>query len=68
MIDVDGDLEFDLMASDLNQNNIVDEGEVVDIHGQGMTVDHLGGISEISESINGDDELPDYMADNTYEI
>lgn len=68
LIDVDGDLEFDLMASDLNQNNIVDEGEVVDIHGQGMTVDHLGGISEISESINGDDELPDYMADNTYEI
>ena len=68
LIDVDGDLEFDLMASDLNQNNIVDEGEIVDIHGQGMTVDHLGGISEISEGLNGDDDLPDYMADNTYEI
>lgn len=47
LIDVDGDLEFDIMASDLNHNNIVDEDEIVDIHGQGMTVNHLGGISEI---------------------
>lgn len=68
LIDVDGDLEFDIMASDLNHNNIVDEDEVVDIHGQGMTVNHLGGISEISENLGGEDELPDYMADNTYEI
>lgn len=68
LIDVDGDFEFDLMASDLNQNNIVDAGEVVDIQGQGMTVDHLCGISEITESLNGEDELPDYMVDNTYKI
>lgn len=68
LIDVDGDLEFDIMASDLNHNNIVDEDEVVDIHGQGMTVNHLEGISEISENLGGEDELPDYMADNTYEI
>lgn len=68
LIDVDGDLEFDLMASDLNQNNVVDEGEVVDIHGQGMSVNDLGGISGITESMTGEDTLPDYMADNTYEI
>ena len=68
LIDVDGDLEFDLMASDLNQNNEVDEGEVVDIHGQGMSVNDLGGISGITESMTGEDTLPDYMADNTYEI
>lgn len=68
LIDVDGDLEFDLMASDLNQNNVVDEGEVVDIHGQGMSVNDLGGISGITESMIGEDTLPDYMADNTYEI
>lgn len=68
LIDVDGDLEFDLMASDLNQNNVVDEGEVVDIHGQGMSVNDLGGISGITESMSGEDTLPDYMADNTYEI
>lgn len=68
LIDVDGDLEFDLMASDLNQNNVVDEGEVVDIHGQGISVNDLGGISGITESMTGEDTLPDYMADNTYEI
>ena len=68
LIDVDGDLEFDLMASDLNQNNVVDDGEVVDVHGQGMTVNDLGGISGITESMTGEDTLPDYMADNTYEI
>ena len=68
LIDVDGDLEFDLIASDLNQNNEVDEGEIVDIHGQGMSVNDLGGISGITESMTGEDTLPDYMADNTYEI
>lgn len=68
LIDVDGDLEFDLMTSDLNRNNVVDEGEVVDIHGQGMSVNDLGGISGITESMTGEDTLPDYMADNTYEI
>lgn len=68
LIDVDGDLEFDLMASDLNQNNVVDDGEVVDVHGQGMSVNDLGGISGITESMTGEDTLPDYMADNTYEI
>lgn len=68
LIDVDGDLEFDLMASDLNRNNVVDEGEVVDIHGQGVSVNDLGGISGITESMTGEDTLPDYMADNTYEI
>lgn len=68
LIDVDGDMEFDLMASDLNHNNIIDDGEIVDIHGQGMTVNHLGGISEVTENFGGEEELPDYMADNTYEI
>lgn len=68
LIDVDGDMEFDFMASDLNNNNVVDEGEVVDIHGQGFSVNELGGISYIAESLDGEDNHPDYMADNTYEI
>ena len=68
LIDVDGDMEFDFMASDLNNNNVVDDGEVADIHGQGFSVNDLGGISHIAESLNGEDNLPDYMADNTYEI
>lgn len=68
LIDVDGDLEFDLMASDLNRNNVVDECEVVDIHGHGISVNDLGGISGITESMAGEDTLPGDMADNTYEI
>lgn len=68
LIDVDGDMEFDIMASDLNNNNVVDDGEVVDIQGQGLTVNDLGGVSQISENLGGEDELPDYMTDNSYEI
>lgn len=61
LIDVDGDMEFDFIASDLNNNDVVDEDEVVDIHGQGFSVNELGGISHITESLNGEDNLPDYM-------
>ena len=61
LVDVDGDMEFDIVASDVNHNNIVDEGEVADIHGQGLTVDHLGGFSDPNDAIQASD---DYIANN----
>lgn len=41
-IDVDGqDNEFELMVTDANGNQQIDEGEVVDISDQHMSVSHL---------------------------
>lgn len=56
VIDVDGDLEFDLAASDFNHNNMVDDGEVIDIHGQGLTVEHLGGFTDPNDAIQASDD------------
>lgn len=59
LVDVDGDLEFDIVASDLNNNGQLDEGEAYDIHGGGLTVDHLGGFSDPNDAIQASD---DYLA------
>lgn len=59
LVDVDGDLEFDIVASDLNNNGQLDEGEAYDIHGGGLTVDHLGGFTDPNDTIQASD---DYLA------
>lgn len=46
VVDVDGDMGFDYMASDLNGNGQVEQNEVVDIQGQGLTVNDLGGFTD----------------------
>lgn len=61
LVDVDGDLEFDIVASDINGNGQLDQGEIQDIHGQGLTVDHLGGFSDPNDAIQASD---DYLANN----
>lgn len=59
LVDVDGDLEFDVVISDLNHNGELDEGEAYDIHGEGLTVDHLGGFTDPNDAIQASD---DYLA------
>lgn len=59
LVDVDGDLEFDIVASDLNNNGQLDEGEAYDIHGGGLTTDHLGGFTDPNDAIQASD---DYLA------
>ena len=50
-IDVDGeDNEFELMVSDTNGNNQVDEGEVVDISEQHMSVSHFEQLAQAEQS------------------
>lgn len=69
VVDIDGDMEFDYMATDLNQNGQIDENEIVDIQGQGLTVDHLGGVSDMgADDMAGGIEGTDYMQDGFYEI
>ena len=59
LVDVDGDLEFDIVASDLNQNGQLDYGEAMDIYGGGLTTDHLGGFTDPNDAIQASD---DYLA------
>lgn len=59
LVDIDGDLEFDVAASDLNNNGQLDDGEAIDIHGAGFTTDHLGGFTDPNDAIQASD---DYLA------
>ena len=62
-VDVDGDCTFDQMAADLNHNGVVDAGEVADISGQGLTVDHLGGITATNDDLFGVNQMADNNTD-----
>lgn len=65
-IDVDGeDNEFELMVSDTNGNNQVDEGEVVDISEQHMSVSHFEQLAQAEQSNHNEFETPvQYYANN----
>lgn len=64
LIDVDNDLTFDAMGADLNGNGHVDDGEIVDIRTQNLTVEDLGGFSDIATSdMYASNDGPDYMND-----
>lgn len=55
-IDVDGeDNEFELMVSDTNGNNQVDEGEVVDISEQHMSVEEIRKRLETASVVGADE-------------
>lgn len=67
LIDVDNDMEFDFMAMDANGNGTVDDGEIVDIQGQGLTVNDLGGISNPGCGMMATTDDVDYSGDMPYE-
>lgn len=65
-IDSDGDGEVDTVLIDVNDNGQLDQGEYLDTHGSGITIDELAAASEAynaapEESIY--DEMPDYTND-----
>ena len=64
LIDVDGDSTFDVMGSDVNGNQQLSQNEVVDISGQNITANDLGGISNPNGSTyaSNDNEI-DYAND-----
>ena len=43
LVDVDGDMTFDYMASDFDHNGVYDDNEIVSIGDNHVTVDDLGG-------------------------
>lgn len=67
LIDVDNDLTFDYMATDANDNGQIDQNELVDIQGQNLTVNDLGGFSNPTGDLYASNEGPDYSNDSVYE-
>lgn len=67
LIDVDGNMEFDYMAADVNGNGQIDQDELVDIQGQGLTVNDFGGISNPTGDMLASNDAPDYSSDAVYE-
>lgn len=68
LVDVDGDLTFDFMAADANGNNLVDEGEMVDIQNENLTVGDLGGFTnDPAGNMLASEAGPDYINDAVYE-
>lgn len=64
LIDVDGDTTFDVMGTDVNGDQQLSQNELVDISGQNITVNDLGGISNPDGSMyaSNDNEI-DYTND-----
>ncbi len=63
LIDVDNNLEFDYMISDFNNNGMIDDDEVVDIQGGGLTVADLGGFTDPAGDMMVSNDTPDYSTD-----
>lgn len=65
LIDVDGDTTFDVMGSDINGDQQLTQNEFVDISGQNITVNDLGGLSNPDGSMYASNEAEiDYTNDS----
>jgi hypothetical protein len=66
MVDVDGDMVFDALAADMNDDGQLSDNEVVDIHNADISVDHLGGFTDDSSLMaDGGDGMD--VTDGAYE-
>ena len=64
LIDVDGDSTFDVMGADSNGDQQFSPDELVDISGENVTVDDLGGIANTDDSMyTATDNDIDYTSD-----
>lgn len=71
VIDVDGDMVFDGMAMDFNNDGVIDNDEIIDISDDGLTVADLGGLEGQTDTFNstpdtdmlGSNSGPDYMSE-----
>lgn len=63
LIDVDNDQTFDVMASDLNSDGQLQENEMADISGQGLTVNDLGGYTDPNANMMASNDELDYTND-----
>lgn len=62
LVDVDNDNEFEVFAQDANHDGHLQENEMVDISGQHITTDQLGGLSDTPD----DNVVADTTVDTDY--
>lgn len=60
VVDVDIDGEADVLISDVNQNGVLEEGEYVDVHGQGIAMQPLQEAAGFNP-LYAENDLPDYV-------
>lgn len=63
VVDVDGDMQFDYAAMDCNGNGVIDSDEIVDIQGQNLTVNDMGGFSDPMAYAQASNDNVDYTVD-----
>lgn len=63
VIDVDGDMVFDVLASDTNNNGVLDDDEFIDIRQSGLSVNDLGGLSHTNNDMLANGDNPDYLSE-----
>ena len=70
LVDVDNDETFDVAATDADNNGQITDNEVVDISGENVTVNDLGGLTPADDSLlAANDDTLDYTNDaNVYDI
>lgn len=70
LVDVDNDETFDVAATDADNNGQITDNEVVDISGENVTVNDLGGFTPTDDSLlAANDDTLDYTNDaNVYDI
>lgn len=62
LVDIDNDHQIDLMAVDVNNDGQVDNNEIADISGQGLTIEQFGAPGDPSGNLYASNEpLPDYV-------
>lgn len=62
IIDLNLDGEADVMVCDVNNDGVIDENEVIDIHGQGLAMEPLQDAAGFSP-LYAQNDLPDYVND-----
>lgn len=63
LIDVDGNMVFDYMGADTNGDGQIEQGEIVDIQEQGITVNDLGGLNSPMGDMMASNDTPDDTPD-----
>lgn len=55
MVDVDGDMQFEILGVDVNDNQQLEENEIMDIADAGITVDDMGGLTPVDDTLQTSD-------------
>lgn len=63
LIDLGSDNTIDVLVIDANGDGEIQENEIADISGQGLTVDQFGGVGNPTGDLIAQNDMPDYVND-----